>query len=72
MAPRTQQEITQAGNPRCPQGADGAAMLRRCDPFNPTPEEFFALLDRAGFCNIRVNRKAGTTWSCVEGSKVSE
>ena len=69
MEPGTQREITQAGNPRCPQGADGAAMLRR---FNPTPEEFFALLDRAGFRNIRVNRKAGTTWSCVEGSKVSE
>lgn len=57
---------------QCPQLDETAQEnIRRYDLFNPTPEEFFALLDRAGFRDIRVNRKAGTTWICVEGSKLA-
>lgn len=43
--------------------------IRRFDLFNPTPEEFETLFVRAGFEEVSVHTKEGTTWICVEGHK---
>lgn len=37
--------------------------------FNPTPEEFRSLLTGAGFKNVSIHTKEGTTWICAEGRK---
>ena len=37
--------------------------------FNPTPEEFRSLLTCAGFKNVFIHTKEGTTWICAEGRK---
>ena len=43
--------------------------IERFHLFNPTLEEFRELFERAGFADIRVHEKEGTTWVCVEGHK---
>lgn len=43
--------------------------IERFHLFNPTLEEFKALFERAGFTDIHVHEKEGTTWVCVEGHK---
>jgi len=40
-----------------------------CTQLNPTLEEFKVLFERAGFTDIHVHEKEGTTWVCVEGHK---
>ncbi len=34
---------------------------------NPSPQEFETYFQKAGFTNVRVHLKEGTTWICVEG-----
>ena len=43
--------------------------INRFHLFNPTLEEFRNLFERAGFAEIHVHEKEGTTWVCVEGHK---
>ncbi len=43
--------------------------IERFHLFNPTLEEFRILFERAGFVDVLVHEKEGTTWVCVEGHK---
>ena len=43
--------------------------INRFHLFNPTLEEFRNLFECAGFADIHVHEKEGTTWVCVEGHK---
>lgn len=43
--------------------------INRFHLFNPTLKEFRNLFERAGFAEIHVHEKEGTTWVCVEGHK---
>ena len=41
--------------------------IRKYDLYNPTPETFRQLLENAGFSQVQIHLKAGTTWICAEG-----
>lgn len=41
--------------------------IRKFNLFNPTPEEFEQLLVNAGFQNVQIHLKEGTSWICAEG-----
>ena len=43
--------------------------IARYELLNPTPEEFTAMFQQAGFAESRVHTKEGTNWICVEGHK---
>ena len=43
--------------------------IQKYDLYNPTPEEFQRLFIEAGFHEIYVHLKEGTSWICVEGRK---
>lgn len=43
--------------------------IRMYHMLNPTLEEFRAYFEKAGFSDIVVHTKEGTTWVCVEGHK---
>ena len=45
--------------------------IRNFHLFNPTPEEFRALFEQAGFSDIQIHLKDGEDWICVEGHKIS-
>ncbi len=43
------------------------ASVRHYDLFNPNEQQFAELLEQAGFVDVRVHTKEGTTWLCAEG-----
>lgn len=43
--------------------------IQKYDLYNPSPEEFERLFRDAGFSNVAVHLKDGTSWICVEGRK---
>lgn len=43
--------------------------IRKYNLFNPTPEEFENLLENAGFKDVKIHTKDGTSWICAEGRK---
>lgn len=43
--------------------------IRKYDLFNPSPDEFTALLTNAGFTGVKIHLKDNTTWICAEGHK---
>ncbi len=43
--------------------------VRKYKLFNPTADEFRKLLTDAGFSNVKIHTKEGTTWICVESRK---
>ena len=43
--------------------------MRRYNLYNPTKEQFGMLLEEAGFIDVKVHTKEGTTWICAEGKK---
>ena len=43
--------------------------IAKYDLFNPTKAEFSKLLSRAGFTEVRIHTKAGTSWICAESVK---
>lgn len=44
--------------------------IARYELFNPTPEEFTALLKAAGFSQIVIFTEDNTSWICVQGTKI--
>ena len=48
---------------------DSLRSIEKFSLFNPTPEEFEELLKGAGFKNVEIHTKKGTTWICAEGKK---
>ena len=43
--------------------------IRQFDLFNPTPDEFRELFVKAGFREVNIHLKDGTSWICAEGIK---
>ncbi len=43
------------------------ANVRHFDLFNPNEQQFAELLEQAGFTDVQVHTKEGTTWLCAEG-----
>ena len=41
--------------------------IRKYDLYNPTPDTFRLLLENAGFSQVQIHLKPGTTWICAEG-----
>lgn len=44
--------------------------IKKYNLFNPTLSEFKELLVNAGFCEVKIHTKDGTSWVCAEGRKL--
>ena len=43
--------------------------IRKYSLYNPTRAEFRKLLENAGFINVKIHTREGTSWICAEGRK---
>lgn len=49
--------------------AEDVENIEKYGLFNPTVQQFRELLEGAGFCDVDIHTKEGTSWICAEGRK---